>query len=308
MPLYVAAVQNDYTSFTVTAAKETSRSHYTVMFQHYNGKTMNYAIVLSTIDAGMHTFIRQKQHWFRCTLRLLLRRRRYCKHNCTLARALSLLLLLGGDIESNPGPSREWLKKQARKQKYMLQREEILEKRRCDYAENPEPKRRASKESYEANAETKKAAFKANYSANFEVRKIAAKARYEANPLAKRAASIAKYSANPESMKAAIKVAYRSKVKSGMVKVAARAQYVKRRWLKIAASKTNYEQKKEQVNIYRRGKYALNEPRAYIRQQYAAELQKKLFSRPSLRLLLRKGYTENNESLAKKMSKGVLTT
>ena len=27
-------------------------------------------------------------------------------------------------MESNPGPSKEWLKKQAKKQKYVLQREE----------------------------------------------------------------------------------------------------------------------------------------------------------------------------------------
>ena len=77
--------------------------------------------------------------------------------------------------------------------------------------------------------------------------------------------------------------------------------------MKIAASTANYQQKREQVNIYLRGKYALNEPRAYTGQQYAAELQKKLFSRPSLRLALRKGYTEKNESLARKLSKGVLT-
>ena len=33
-----------------------------------------------------------------------LRRRCYCKGNFRLARALSILLLLGGDVELNPGP------------------------------------------------------------------------------------------------------------------------------------------------------------------------------------------------------------
>ena len=143
------------------------------MLQHY--KTMNYAIVLIIIDAGTRAFIHQRQQLFRCTLWLLLRKRRYCRHNCTLARALNLLLLLGGDIELNPGPSKAWLKKQARTQKYLLQRKEVLEKRRNDYAENPEPKRRASKASYEANAEAMKAAFKANYTATSEAKKLVLK-------------------------------------------------------------------------------------------------------------------------------------
>ena len=51
---------------------------------------------------------------------------------------------------------------------------------------------------------------------------------------------------------------------------------MKRRWVKIAASKANYQQKKLQVNFYRRGKYALNEPKAYSRHKYAVELQRKL--------------------------------
>ena len=75
----------------------------------------------------------------------------------------------------------------------------------------------------------------------------------------------------------------------------------------ITAAKANYEQRKKHVNIYRRGKYALNEPKAYTRQQYAAQLQKNLCSKPSLRLLLRKGFKQSHENIAKKMSKGVLT-
>ena len=144
VPMYIAAKQNHcfgHMAISVTAASGSCRSHYTMIIQCHEGKTMkNYEFMLTSIDFGMRTFIRQKQHWFRCTLRLMLRRRRYCKRNCSLARALSLLLLLGGDIESNPGPSKEWLKKQAKKQRYLLQREQVLKKRKLDYAENPEPK------------------------------------------------------------------------------------------------------------------------------------------------------------------------
>ena len=143
----------------------------------------NYALFAATIDGSVRSFLCQRQHWFRCTLRLLLRRRRYCKHNSySLAKALSLLLLLG-DVESNPGPSREWLRKQAMRQHYLLQREEILVKRRLDYAESPEPKRLASKAHYTANPEAKKRASKASYYADPEVKKAAVKAQYYADPV-----------------------------------------------------------------------------------------------------------------------------
>ena len=48
--------------------------------------------------------IHQRRQWKRCTSHHLLRRRCYCKGNFRLARALSILLLLGGDVELNPGP------------------------------------------------------------------------------------------------------------------------------------------------------------------------------------------------------------
>ena len=92
---YVAAVQNDYVSIAVTAIYRTSHSHNTAIFQHLEGRTLkNYAFILSTIDTGMGTFNWWRQHWFRCTLQLLLHRRCYCKHNYTLAKVFSLLLLL----------------------------------------------------------------------------------------------------------------------------------------------------------------------------------------------------------------------
>ena len=122
----------------ITAAYGT----YSALCQNHNDKIMkNYGLVAATIDGSVRSFLCQRQHWLRCTLRLLQRRRRYCKHNSySLAKALSFLLLLGGDVKSNPGPSREWLRKQAKKQQYLLQREEILVKRRLDYAESPETK------------------------------------------------------------------------------------------------------------------------------------------------------------------------
>ena len=253
-------------------------------------------------------------------------------------------------------------------------------KRRLDYADSPEPKRQASKESYEINIEARKSAFKVNYSANSEARRASAKARYTVNPEAKKAAAKARHFADPEARKSAFKVNYstnsearkastkaryavnpeakkatakarhfadpevrkfafkvnyptnsearkaaakaryavnpeakkaadrkRYKFNSGVRKAASRANYVKRQWMKIAASKSNYEQKKEHVNIYRRDTYALNEPKAYARQQYVADLQKKLFSRPSLRLELRKDIKQSHENIARKLSKGVLT-
>ena len=69
-PTYVAAMQNYFNqmSISVTVANGSCRSHYTAMLQHYNGKSrtiQNFVLGLSTIDAGMRTFIRQRQHWFR---------------------------------------------------------------------------------------------------------------------------------------------------------------------------------------------------------------------------------------------------
>ena len=48
--------------------------------------------------------IHQRRQWFRRTLHHLLCRKCYCKGNFRLARALGILLLLGGDVELNPGP------------------------------------------------------------------------------------------------------------------------------------------------------------------------------------------------------------
>ena len=218
-------MQRSYYYFNKMGIITAAYGSYSVLCQNHNDKIMkNYAFVAATIDGSVRSFLCQRQHWFRYTLHLLLRRRRYCKHNSySIAKALSLLLLLGGDVESNPGPSREWLRKQAKKQQYLLQREEILVKRRLDYAESPEPKRLASKAHYTANPEAKKCASKASYYADPEVKKAAAKAQYCADPKSKKAPAKAQYCADPESKKAAAKAQYCADPESK--KAAAKAQY-----------------------------------------------------------------------------------
>ena len=58
-------------------------------------------------EMHINTRSHQRRQWFSCTLRHLLRRRRHCRRNFRLANALSLLLLLGGDVELNPGPRQD---------------------------------------------------------------------------------------------------------------------------------------------------------------------------------------------------------
>ena len=57
------------------------------------------------IDGGNSgiMYLKRRQWFFRKLLHLL-RKRRWCKRNFQLMRAFSILLLLGGDVELNPGP------------------------------------------------------------------------------------------------------------------------------------------------------------------------------------------------------------
>ena len=84
-----------------------------------------------------HAYIQQRRLWFLCTLQFLLHRRHHCKHRLAFARTLTLLLLLGGDVETSPGPSKQWLKNQADKKRYLLHREKLLAKKRLQYADAP---------------------------------------------------------------------------------------------------------------------------------------------------------------------------
>ena len=75
---------------------------------------MKHTVVSWPFSLG-HAYIQQRRLWFLCTLQFLLHRRHHCKHRLAFARTLTLLLLLGGDVETNPGPSKQWLKNQADK-------------------------------------------------------------------------------------------------------------------------------------------------------------------------------------------------
>ena len=75
---------------------------------------MKHTVVSWPFSLG-HAYIQQRRLWFLCTLQFLLHRRHHCKHKLAFARTLTLLLLLGGDVETNPGPSKQWLKNQADK-------------------------------------------------------------------------------------------------------------------------------------------------------------------------------------------------
>ena len=136
-----------------------------------------------------HAYIRQRKLWFLCTLRFLLRRRRHCKQKLALARTLTLLLLLGGDIETNPGPSKQWQRRQADKQRYLLQRKEILTRKHLQYAEEPQQRKEDSKADYAAAPKRKRAVARANYVANPKPKRAALREQYASNPEQKRAAA-----------------------------------------------------------------------------------------------------------------------
>ena len=145
-----------------------------------------------------HSCIRQRRLWFLCTSQFLLHRRHHCKHRLAFARTLTLLLLLGGDVETNPGPSKQWLKNQADKKWYLLHREEILAKKRLQCADTPEHKKEASKAEYASIPQQKIAVAKASYAVNPQSKRDATKAAYAANIQLKRAAAKASYAANPQ--------------------------------------------------------------------------------------------------------------
>ena len=81
---------------------EPRHGHFTNNFLGYHYIPMKHYYLVFVLHKNM--CIHQRRQWFRCTLHHLLLRRCYCKGNFCLARALSILLLLGGDVELNPGP------------------------------------------------------------------------------------------------------------------------------------------------------------------------------------------------------------
>ena len=80
---------------------EPRHGHFTTNTLGYHDIPMKHYHLLFVLHKNM--CIHQRRQWFRCTLHHLLRRR-YCKGNFRLARSLSILLLLGGDVELNPCP------------------------------------------------------------------------------------------------------------------------------------------------------------------------------------------------------------
>ena len=286
--------------------------------QLQSASCMKHTVVTFPLSHDL-AYIQQRKLWFLCTLQLLLRRRRNCKHKLALVRVLTLLLLLGGDIESNPGPSKQWLKNQADKQRYLLQGEEIFRKKRLQYAEEPQHKKEASKADYAATPQRKRAVARANYAANPEPKRTAAKVQYAANPQSKRDATKAAYAANVQSKQAAAKAVYAANpqpkraaakalyaTNAATKRANARIRYQTHPHVFRAAVKKYYERRKDTVNSYCRGKYNLREAKAIMKAQLAKELQQKLFTLPVLRLSLRLSFKHAHESIAKCMSKAKL--
>ena len=77
--------------------------HYTSMIENIVYLPSNhYSCVIDGGSSGT-MYLKRRQWYFRKLLHLL-RKRRWCKRNFQLMRAFSILLLLGGDVELNPGP------------------------------------------------------------------------------------------------------------------------------------------------------------------------------------------------------------
>ena len=78
----------------------TSRCHCTAIYMKHCVSCTKHTVVLGSVaqDSSLIREITQ--------LQFLLHRRRHFKHTLALARTLTLLLLLGGDIEPKPGPSK----------------------------------------------------------------------------------------------------------------------------------------------------------------------------------------------------------
>ena len=77
--------------------------HYTSMIENIVYLPSNhYSCVIDGGSSG--TMYLKRRQWFFRKLLHLLRKRQWCKRNFQLMRAFSILLLLGGDVELNPGP------------------------------------------------------------------------------------------------------------------------------------------------------------------------------------------------------------
>ena len=151
---------------------------------------------------------------------------------------LSLLLVMAGDVELNPGPSRkcphcqfdipirqkksehcgllvESFKTNEKQlshntQYYQENVVNILAKKVESYRKNPETQKALSKSNYRSNPERQKALSKSNYRSNRERQKVLSKSNYRSNPERQKALSKSNYRSNPERQKVLSKSNYRS--------------------------------------------------------------------------------------------------
>ena len=77
--------------------------HYTSMIEKIDYLPCNHYSCMIDKGSSGTLYLKRRQWYFRKLLHLL-RKRQWCKRNFQLMRALSILLLLGGDVELNPGP------------------------------------------------------------------------------------------------------------------------------------------------------------------------------------------------------------
>ena len=102
--MYTDLNEMNLDGFTIlmSVTYEPCHGHFTTNSLEYHDIPMKHYHLVFVLHKNM--CIHQRRQWFRCTLHHLLRRRRYCKGNFRLACSLSILLLLGRDVELNPGP------------------------------------------------------------------------------------------------------------------------------------------------------------------------------------------------------------
>ena len=170
---------------------------------------------------------------------------------------------------------------------------------RAQYSVNPEVKKlssqAASRVSYSANPEKKKASSRASYSANPEKKKVssrvASRVSYRASPERKKAASRASYRANPERKKAAT-----------------RMNYVKTAAAKLKWYKKYYWKHRGRICAYRRGRYALAEPKPVAKEFYAKELPQLLLKDTKARVQLIKAYKQQYKSAAEQLPRVMIKT
>ena len=184
------------------------------------------------------------------------------------------------------------------------------------YKSNTEACKAASRLHYKSNTEACKAASRSHYKANTEAYKTAFRLRYRANTEACKTASRYQYRANTEACKTASRYHYRANTKRYKAAFTARyqasreqirASYLLNSAKKRAASGQYYSYKHNQITHQRRGRYALKEPNADMRQQYTTELKCSLIANSKVKVSLSKAFTAKHKEIAQTLSRTGLT-